>query len=59
MCKVITYQVSKDDFIAAYCYSYGATKKAALQAWKTSSNNYKKYLVDGYKMECKKGFYND
>lgn len=59
MTKVITYNVNKEEFITAYCYSYGTTKKSALKAWNNSSSNYKQYIVDGYKMECKKNFYQD
>lgn len=52
-------QIFKSDFITAYCYAYGATKKAALQAWKISNDSYKREIIAGYKEECKKRFYND
>lgn len=49
----------KKTFINAFCYSYGATKKAAAEAWKNSSTEYKKEIIRGYFSECKKAFYND
>lgn len=49
----------KQKFIDAYKYSYGSTIKQATEVWKSTSEEYVNAIVDGYKNECKKAFYED
>lgn len=49
----------KNDFIIAYCWMYGATKKDALKVYRTANKDYITAVVDGYKNNFKKAFYND
>lgn len=51
--------ITKKEFIQVFRYSYGATIKEAQKAYKETSENYKKELVNGYKQECKINFYQD
>lgn len=51
--------INKNDFITAYMYSYGATRKEAEKVWKNATPGYKAAIIDGWKAENKKAFYND
>lgn len=50
---------TKKNFIDAYIFYYGGTKKNALEAYKSSSEEYVKNLIDGYMGQAKSSFYND
>ena len=55
---------NKADFIAAYCYSYGTTKAHAAGMYKKvvieeGNTAYYKAIIDGYRQDCHKAFYND
>lgn len=49
----------KNQFIIAYCSMYGASKKKAAQVYRESSEEYKKAIIEGFKAESTKAFYND
>lgn len=53
----------KDQFIRAYMYSYGSSKKEALQEYKkciaSGNMGFISALIAGYQAECKKAFYED
>lgn len=50
---------NRADFINAYCYTYGATKKEAEKTYKAASANYIKAIIEGYHQDTRKAFYND
>ena len=55
---------TKKEFITAYIYSYGATQKHAESMYKKvvieeGNTNYMKLIIDGYRQDCRKAFYND
>lgn len=50
---------NRADFINAYIYAYGATKKEAEKAYKAASVNYIKAIIEGYRQDTRKAFYND
>lgn len=50
---------TKQEFINAYKYAYGSTIKQAIEVWKNASEEYINAIVDGYKMDCRKAFYED
>lgn len=50
---------SEKEFIEAYCWMYGRTKKQANFAYKIYSDKTIKDVVDTYKRNCKKAFYED
>lgn len=53
----------KNDFIRAYQYEYGASKKKALSVWneccKSKNHSYICALVECYNSEVNKSFYCD
>lgn len=49
----------KNDFITAYTWLYGASKKGAGQVWKTASEEYKKAIIETFENNAKQNFYND
>lgn len=49
----------KNDFIKAFCYCYGVSKKNALSVYKSASIKYIKAVIDSYNNDVKKAFYND
>lgn len=50
---------NKYDFVTAYTYSYGSTKKEALQVWKTTDTKYHNAIIEGFKNDARSAFYND
>ena len=52
-------KISKREFIQAYQWIYGATKKEAEYIWEISSFDYKVLIICGYVDTCKKSFYQD
>ena len=50
---------SEKEFIEAYCWMYGQTKKQAKFAYKIYSDKTIKDIVDTYKRNYKKAFYED
>ena len=49
----------KKRLIDAYIWSYGTTKKEAMQAYKTLDNDFITAIIDIYENNAKKSFYND
>lgn len=49
----------KNDFIKAYTYCYGSTKKEALQVWKITDTKYHNAIIEGFKNNVRSSFYND
>ena len=49
----------KQEFLNAYIWMFGATKKEALKAWKQASESYKQAIIEGYHGNAQKAFYND
>lgn len=49
----------KDDFIKAYIYCFGSTKKEALQVFKTTDKKYHNLVIESFKQDARKAFYND
>lgn len=49
----------KTEFIIAYVYMYGSTKKAAEKVYKTADKQYISAIIDGFKQDAKIAFYND
>ena len=55
---------NKSEFVKAYCYSYGTTKKHAEFMYKKvvieeGNTAYYNAIIDGYRKDCRKAFYND
>ena len=50
---------SKSEFIRAYQWTYGTTKKEAEYIWSIASYDYKVEIIRGYPDTCKKSFYHD
>lgn len=50
---------SEKEFIEAYCWMYGVSKAEADKAYTTSSKKHIKAIIDCYKSNCKKAFYED
>jgi hypothetical protein len=50
---------NKAEFINAYIYSYGTTKKQAEKAYKEASAAYIAAIIDSYHQDARKAFYND
>lgn len=48
-----------NDFIAAYTWAYGETKKKAREVYKKANEEYKRAIIDEYKNNCRKVFYED
>lgn len=49
----------KREFIAAYTYEYGMTVEQAENTWHKVTPDYVIAVVDGYRNQCRKVFYND
>lgn len=49
----------KAEFISAYVYMFGGTKKAAGKVYKTADEQYISAIIDGFKQNAKTGFYHD
>lgn len=54
----------KADFITAYCYSYGSTKKHAETVYKNivvkeGNTNYLNLIIEGYKQDAARAAFND
>lgn len=47
------------EFIEAFCWMYGVSKAEADKAYMTSSEKYIEAIIDCYKSNCKKAFYED
>lgn len=50
---------SEKEFIEAYCWTYGVSKAEADKAYMTSSEKHIETIIDCYKSNCKKAFYED
>lgn len=50
---------NKAEFLTAYVYAYGTTKKQAEKAYKEASANYINAIIEGYHQDTRKAFYND
>ena len=51
--------MNKTLFINAYIWIFGTTRKDAVEAWKTLSNDYKEIIIETYENNFKSSFYND
>lgn len=49
----------KKDFIEAFVWMYGCTKKQAEIEYNISSENYRIEVIKCYKRQCKLAFHND
>ena len=49
----------KEDFIKAYTYMYGSTKKKAFEIYRTADKSYISTIVSAFKCDAQKTFYND
>ena len=49
----------KQQFIDAYIWMYGCTKKRALQAYKEQNLEGIKLIISSYNNQCRQSFYND
>lgn len=49
----------KNDFVKAYMYCYGSTKKEALQVFKTTNKKYQDAIIECFKHDARSAFYND
>lgn len=52
-------KISQAEFIQAYQWTYGTTKKEAEYIWSISSYEYKLEIIRCYTDNCKKSFYHD
>ena len=50
------YKNIKKDFVDAYMYCYGATKTAAIKAYKNATQEYIEAVIDSLKQDSKKSF---
>lgn len=50
---------SEKEFIEAFCWMYGVSKAEANKAYITSSKKHIEAIIDCYKSNCKKAFYED
>lgn len=51
--------MQKQDFINAYIYLYGTSKKEAEKAYKNASKDYINEIINTFKNDAAKTFYND
>ena len=51
--------INKREFVNAYMWMYGATKKEAEQAYKKVNKEYQEAIRDGFKQNAKQAFIND
>lgn len=49
-------KANKQDFIKAFCYCFGSTKKEAERTYKTTTESYKQEVIKGYKQDARKAF---
>lgn len=49
----------RDQFVTAFIYCYGGTRKEALKAYKNADTGYIKAVIASYYGDVKKAFYND
>lgn len=49
----------KDDFVKAYIYCFGSTKKEALQVFKITDKKYQNAIIECFKHDVHSAFYND
>lgn len=49
----------KDWFVKAYCWMFGSTKKKALEVYKASDPSCIDTIVDTFRDNAKKAFYED
>ena len=49
----------KNQFLQAFCYCYGETKKCALETYKTATIEYITAVIESAKQDTHKAFYND
>lgn len=49
----------KEDFIKAYIYMYGSTKKKALEVYNSTDKDYISAIIYAFKRNAKEGFYHD
>ena len=49
----------KEKFITAYAWAFGGTKQKAEKVYKTASKEYVEMIINGFKENAKRGFYND
>lgn len=50
-------KITKREFIEAYQWTYGTTKKEAEYIWSIATDEYKIVIIQGYTDNCKKLFY--
>ena len=48
-----------NEFINAYCYCYGATKKEAKEVYKSASKQYIRAVIESFEQDSRKAFYED
>lgn len=49
----------KNQFISAYCYCYGATRKKALEIFKNATVDYIIAVIESQKLDTHNAFFND
>ena len=49
----------ENDFVKAYTWMYGTTKKKALEVFKTAHRDYVSSIIYAFKRNAKEGFYHD
>lgn len=52
-------KANKQEFITAYCYSFGCSKKEAEKTYRTATENYKQEIIKGFKQDSKQAFIDD
>lgn len=50
---------TKRNFIEAYLWAYGGTKKEAIQTYKESGEDYVNAIIESFTSNAKKHFYSD
>jgi len=51
--------INKNDFITAYMWMYGSSKKEAEQVYRKVNKEYQEAIIDGFKQNAKQAFIND
>lgn len=49
----------ENDFVKAYTWMYGTTKKKALEVFKTAHEDYVSSIIYAFRRNAKEGFYHD
>lgn len=49
----------KEDFIKAYIWMYGGTKRKAMEVYRTAEESYIDNIIDAFMSNAKKSFCND